>query len=108
KKIAKDTVQIDGSGQFLSPGFFDLNANYGEPGYETKENLQTGAAAAVAGGFTGVAVQPNTNPPLHRQAEIALICNRARHLPVDIYPIGTISKHREGKELAELYDMKQA
>lgn len=104
----KDTLQIDAKGQFLVPGFFDLNANYGEPGYETKEDLQTGAATALSGGFTGVAVQPNTNPPLHRQSEIALIRNRAKDLPVEIYPIGTISKYREGKEIAELYDMKQA
>lgn len=104
----KDTPQIDAKGQYLVPGFFDLNANYGEPGYETKEDLQTGAATALSGGFTGVAVQPNTNPPLHRQSEIALIRNRAKDLPVDIYPVGTISKYREGKEIAELYDMKQA
>jgi dihydroorotase len=104
----KKTIEIQGKGQYLSAGFFDLNANYGEPGYETKEDLATGAAAAMAGGFTAVAVHPNTNPPLHRQSEIALIKNRAKELPVEIYPIGTISKHREGKELSEMYDMKQS
>jgi len=104
----RDTRQIDAKGQYLVPGFFDLNANYGEPGYETKEDLHTGAASALAGGFTGVAVQPNTNPPLHRKSEIAMIRNRAKDIPVEIYPIGTISKYREGKELAELYDMKSA
>jgi dihydroorotase len=104
----KGTLEIDGKGQFLSPGFFDLNANYGEPGLETKEDLSSGSNAAFAGGFTGVAVHPNTNPPLHRQSEIALIKNKAKDLAVDIYPIGAISKHREGKELAELFDMKQS
>src|SRR5690554_408332 len=99
---------VEGRGQYLCPGFFDLNANYGEPGFETKEDIQTGSSAAMAGGFVGVAVHPNTNPPLHRQAEIALIRNRARGLGVDVYPMGTISKRREGQELAELYDMQQS
>lgn len=107
-KQPKEVRVLDAKGQYLCPGFFDLNANYGEPGFETKEDIQTGTAAAMAGGFTGVAVHPNTNPPLHRQAEIALIRNRARDLGVDVYPMGTISKRREGQELAELYDMQQA
>lgn len=104
----KSVKVIQGAGQVLSPGFFDLNANYGEPGFETKENIRTGSAVALAGGFTGVAIQPNTNPPLHRQSEIAFVRNRANSLAVDVHPLGTISKHRDGKELAELYDMQLA
>lgn len=104
----KAVKEIKGSGQVLSPGFFDLNVNYGEPGLETKEDVRTGAAAALAGGFTGVAIQPNTNPPLHRQSEIAFVRNRAHGLAVDVHPLGTVSKNREGKELAELYDMQLA
>lgn len=102
------THVVDGKGKYLCPGFFDLNVNFGEPGYETKEDVRSGAAAAFAGGFTGVAIQPNTDPPLHRHAEIALIRKRAEGLPVDIHPVGTISKRREGTELAEMYDMKLA
>lgn len=103
-----EAILLDLTGQYLAPGFFDLNANYGEPGLETKEDLRTGAATAMAGGFTAVALHPNTQPPLHRQSEIALIVNRSKGLPVDLYPLGTVSKNREGKELAELYDMQQA
>lgn len=99
---------IQAHGQFLTAGFLDLNANFGEPGLETKEDVVTGSRAAFAGGFTAVAVQPNTDPPLHRHAEINLIKNRAKDLAVDVYPIGTISKQREGKELAEMYDMQLA
>ncbi len=99
---------IDAGDQFIAPGFFDLNANFGEPGLETKEDIITGSAAALAGGFTGVAVHPNTQPPVDSHAEVALIVNRAKTLPVDVYPIGTISKKRAGEELAELYDMKLA
>jgi len=98
---------MDGTDCYLSAGFFDLNVNLGEPGYETKEDITTGTAAAAAGGFTAVAVHPNTNPPIHSRAEVALIVNTAKGNLVDVYPIGAVSKKREGHELAELYDMKQ-
>ncbi|NGM61513.1 dihydroorotase [Sphingobacterium sp. SGG-5] len=104
----KGAQVIDAKGAVVCPGFFDLNVNIGEPGYETKEDLQTGTAAAQAGGFTGIAVHPNTNPPLHSRSEVSLLVNAAKGNLVDVYPVGTISKKREGKELAELYDMKQS
>ncbi len=99
--------QVDGQGAILSVGFFDLHANFGEPGLETKEDLKTGSAAAAAGGYTAVAVMPNTEPAIQSRSEVALVVNSAKGLPVDIYPIGAISKRREGAELAELYDMQQ-
>lgn len=98
--------EINGKGSFLSVGFFDLNVNFGEPGYETKEDIQTGTAAAASGGFTGVAVHPNTNPPIHSRSEVSLIVNTAKGNLVDVFPVGAVSKKREGNELAELYDMK--
>jgi len=107
-KVADKNVEtIDGTGKILSPGFFDLHANFGEPGLETKEDLVTGTAAAAAGGFTGVAVMPNTQPAIQSRAEVALVVNTAKGNIVDVHPIGAISKNREGKELAELYDMRQ-
>lgn len=99
---------VDAKGQYLAPGFFDMNVNFGEPGLEAKEDIASGCAAAAAGGFTGVAVRPNTYPPLHSRSEVALVVNHATPLLVDVYPIGTISKNRQGEELAELYDMKLA
>ncbi|SEL03657.1 dihydroorotase [Parapedobacter koreensis] len=99
---------VDAKGQYVAPGFFDMNVNFGEPGLETKEDILSGCAAAVAGGFTGVAVHPNTQPPVHSRSEVALIVNRAKALPVEVFPIGAISKKRQGEELAELYDMKLA
>lgn len=107
-KVADKTVEtIDGTGKILSPGFFDLHANFGEPGLETKEDIRTGTAAAAAGGFTAVAVMPNTEPAIQSRSEVALVVNAAKGNIVDIHPIGAISKKREGKEMAELYDMKQ-
>lgn len=105
KSITDDAKSIDAKGKFIAPGFFDLNCNIGELGLETKEDLQTGTAAAAAGGFTGVALMPNTYPPVHSKAEVEYLLNRAKNNLVDIYPLGTISHKREGKDLAEMYDM---
>ncbi|RZF62295.1 dihydroorotase [Sphingobacterium corticibacterium] len=108
KPTTKKLHIVDGKGAVVSAGFFDLHANFGEPGLETKEDITTGIAAAAAGGYTGVAVYPNTNPPIHSRSEVALVVNTAKGNIVDVYPVGTISKKREGKELAELYDMQKA
>ena len=104
--VNKDVQIVDVSGSVVSAGFFDLNVNIGEPGYETKEDIKTGTAAAAAGGFTGIAVHPNTNPSIQSRTEVSLLVNVAKGNLVDVHPIGAISKKREGNELAELYDMK--
>ena len=96
---------IDLKGASVSPGWFDLHANFGEPGNETKEDMVSGTLAAMKGGFTGTALMPDTEPSLHSKSEIEYIRNKAKGLPIEIVPIGAISRHREGKELAELYDM---
>lgn len=102
----KNIQIIDAADAVVSAGFFDLNANIGEPGYETKEDVRSGTAAAAAGGFTGISVHPNTNPAIQSRSEVSLLVNAAKGNLVDVYPIGAISKKREGNELAELYDMK--
>lgn len=103
--IEADADLVDGEGKYVCPGFFDLNCNIGELGLETKEDMRTGTRAAAAGGFTGVAMMPNTVPPVHSKAEIEYLLNRAKGNLVDVYPLGTISHKREGKDLAEMYDM---
>jgi len=103
--IDADAETIDAKGKYVSPGFFDLNCNIGELGLETKEDLQTGTKAAMAGGFTGLALMPNTQPPVHSKAEVEYLLNRAKNNLVDVYPLGTISHKREGKDMAEMYDM---
>jgi len=105
KNVNAKAETIDGKGKYVTPGFFDLNCNIGELGLETKEDLQTGTRAAAAGGFTGVALMPNTQPPVHSKAEVEYLLNRAKNNMVDVYPLGTISHKREGKDLAEMYDM---
>jgi len=104
-KVNAKAEVIDGTGKYVIPGLFDLNCNIGELGLETKEDLQTGTRAASAGGFTGLVIMPNTQPPVHSKAEVEYLLNRAKHNLVDVYPLGTISQKREGKDLAEMYDM---
>jgi dihydroorotase len=106
--VPADAEIIEADGSILAPGFCDLNVNAGEPGFETKEDLHSLARAAFAGGITALALQPNTNPPLHSKAQISYICSTAADLPVAIYPLGTISHERKGEALAELFDMYQA
>ena len=98
--------EINMDGLNVSPGWMDVFANFGDPGYEFKETLETGAAAASAGGYTEVMVIPNTNPCIHNKSNIEYIVQKSKSLPVTIYPIGAITKNTEGKELAEMYDMR--
>lgn len=106
--ITADVDIFNALGKFVSPGFFDLNCNIGELGLETKETLETGTRAAAAGGFTGIAVMPNTQPPVHSKAEVEYLLNRAKNNLVDVFPLGTISHKREGKDMAEMFDMFQS
>ncbi|WP_114937956.1 dihydroorotase [Mucilaginibacter endophyticus] len=106
--IEADAELFDAEGKYVSPGFFDLNCNVGELGLETKEDLRSGTIAAAAGGFTGIALMPNTQPPVQSKSEVEYLLNRSKGNLVDVYPLGTISQKREGKDLAEMYDMYQS
>ncbi|UOE52723.1 dihydroorotase [Mucilaginibacter sp. SMC90] len=106
--IDADVELFDAEGKYVSPGFFDLNCNIGELGLETKEDLRSGTIAAAAGGFTGIALMPNSQPPVHSKSEVEYLLNRSKGNLVDVYPLGTISQKREGKDLAEMYDMYQS
>ena len=68
---ADKTIEI--KGLHVSPGWMDVFANFGDPGNEFKETLETGAAAAAAGGYTDVMIIPNTNPGLHNKSNIEYI-----------------------------------
>jgi dihydroorotase len=104
----KADKEINSKGLHLSPGWVDVFANFADPGYEFKETLETGAAAAAAGGYTDVFIIPDTNPVIHNKAGVEYIVQKSKSLPVNIYPIGAITRNVEGKELAEMYDMKNS
>lgn len=92
----------------VSPGWVDVFANFADPGYEYKETLETGAIAAAAGGYTDVFIIPNTNPAIHNKSAVEYIVQKSSSLPVNIHPLGAITKNTEGKELAEMYDMRHS
>lgn len=109
---SKITDQADKETPFdnlhVSPGWVDMQANFRDPGHEYKENLRSGSKAAAKGGFTVVCVQSSTDPSLDSKSQVEYIRKSSDLLPIHIYPIGTITQNRDGKELAELFDMKQA
>ncbi|HXC06711.1 MAG TPA: dihydroorotase, partial [Bacteroidia bacterium] len=72
-----------------SPGWFDMQSNFRDPGFEYKEDITSGSEAAASGGFTGVALMPSTLPPVHSKAEVEYIRNKTKGHAVDVYPIGT-------------------
>ena len=108
KALAGVTV-IQAAGQLVLPGFVDLHVHFREPGFEYKETIQSGTAAAVAGGFTSVCAMPNTNPVNDNQSITEFMIDRARAAGnAHLYPIGAITKGSEGKELAEIGDLRRA
>ncbi len=92
----------------ISPGLMDMHAEFCEPGMEYKEDLISGANAAAKGGFTSVAIMPNTNPTRSSKTDIEFVKSRTQSHIVDVFSIGALSHNLEGKELSEMYDMKQA
>jgi dihydroorotase len=96
---------IEAEGLFVSPGWLDVFAHFPDPGFEYKESLQTGAAAAAAGGYTDVLLIPNTAPVVHNKSAVEYIVQRSKSFPVNLHPIAAVTKNAEGKELAEMYDM---
>jgi len=104
-----DVTRISAKGRLVVPGFVDLHVHFREPGFEYKETIQSGAASAVAGGFTTVCCMPNTNPVNDNQAITEFILERARVAGLaNVAPIGAITKGSEGKELAEIGDLRRA
>ncbi len=99
---------IEQSGLCVSAGWIDIFSNFGDPGFEYKETIETGTAAAAAGGFTDVLALPNTNPVVHNKTQVEYIVQKSKALPVTVLPIGAVTKNTEGKDLAEMYDMHQS
>lgn len=99
---------IAGTGLHVSPGWVDIFSNFAEPGYEFKETLETGSAAAAAGGFTDVFLIPDTNPVTDGKTQVEWLRQRSASLPVNIWPIGAVSRNLDGKQLAEMYDMRNS
>lgn len=97
---------ISGENLHVSIGFADTNCHIYQPGYEYREDMKSGLAAAANGGFTLVGIMPNTLPVVDNKGQVAYIKQLSTKNIVDVVPIGAISKDCEGKDLAEIYDMQ--
>lgn len=107
-KADKGVKVIEAEGLCVSQGWIDMQADFCDPGFEHKEDLESGIDAARRGGYTGVCLMSGTNPPLHNKTQIEYLLRHAMKHVVDVYPVGTVSHQKEGKDIAEMYDMKLA
>jgi dihydroorotase len=92
----------------LSQGWFDSSVSLGEPGFEDRETIANGLDVASKSGFTAIALQPNSYPVIDNQAQVNFVKNKANGFATQLFPIGALTKGSEGKDMAELYDMKNS
>lgn len=99
--VTADRV-VDGGGKLaVMPALFDMHVHFRDPGQTHKETVETGCAAALAGGVSGVACMPNTSPAIDSRETVDYILDKAKNTGVDVYPVGCITKGMQG---GELYD----
>ncbi len=108
-KIKCEAKTIDAEGHIVAPGFIDMHVHFREPGFEYKETIESGCRSAAAGGFTTVAIMPNTNPVNDTRSVTELILAQAKACgTVRVHPIGAISQGLAGERLSEMSDLKDA
>jgi dihydroorotase len=99
-------IQLDNL--HVSPGWFDSSVSLGEPGFEDRETIENGLKVAAKSGFTGIALQPNSYPIIDNQSQVHFVKSKWQSAATELFPIGALTKESEGKDMAELFDMKNA
>jgi dihydroorotase len=113
KAVAKDidagkTEMIDASGKLVMPGLIDMHVHLREPGGEEAETIMSGCEAAARGGFTAVCAMPNTSPATDDAGRVRYIIEKSEYAKARVYPVGAITRGREGNELVEMREMVDA
>ncbi len=112
--VSEDITQsaetvIDGKGRLMvCPGLFDMHVHLRDPGFTQQEDIVTGTASAAAGGFTGVACMPNTNPRIDSVETIEYIIDKAKNTGVDVFPVACITEGMNGNQLCDYIALKNA
>ena len=100
---------VDASGMVVSAGLVDMHVHFREPGYEYKETIETGCAAAARGGITAVACMPNTKPVIDTPEQIAYVKQKAAQAcGVRVFPLGAVSRGEKGETLTDFAALKAA
>ena len=108
-KIANNKAKIfSAKNLHISLGWFDMLANFRDPGYEYKEDINSGCNAAAQGGFTSILLMPNTMPITDNSAQVEYIQNKAKDKIVSTHVTASLTKGMLGKEMVEMYDIKNA
>ena len=114
KKIGTSLPNSDNSEEIkldnlhVSQGWFDCSISLGEPGFEDRETIANGLYVAARSGFTAIALQPNSYPIIDNQSQINFVKSKANGFATELFPIGALTKGSEGKDMTELFDMKNA
>lgn len=107
-EIGADEEKLDATGCVVAPGLVDLHVHLRQPGREESETIESGSRAAALGGYTAVVAMPNTEPPCDSASAVRNVWAMSKTALCDVYPAGTITKGRAGKELVSLGSMAEA
>ena len=103
-----DAEEVKFDNLHVSQGWFDSSVSLGEPGYEDRETIANGLNVAAKSGFTAIALQPNSYPVIDNQSQVNFVKSKATGFATELFPIGALTKASEGKDMAELFDMKKS
>jgi len=107
-KLPNNCKEIQLKNLHVSNGWFDTSVSFGEPGYEERENIKHGLEVAARSGFTKVALNPNTHPFIDNKSAVEFLIQKSAASAVELYPIANLTQGSEGKEMAELFDMRNS